>query len=123
MGTYPDAFIELNFFIIILVSIERIQTNIMVDQLLPDLHLELLSLVQCQAVTLRNDRNNVDNLTQLLHDDDVDWAKRMASGADKVKTAMYTRVLDVAVTHCSQLLAKIRRVLVFDVFNNGIPTV
>lgn len=123
MGAYSDSFVELNLFIIILISIERIQTNIMIDQLLPDLHLELLSLVQCQAVALRNNRNNVDNLTQLLHDDDINWAKRMASGADKVKATMYTRVLNVAVTHRSQLLAKIRGVLVFDVFNNGIPTV
>lgn len=45
----------------------------------------------------------------------------MASGVDKVQATMDTCVLDITVTLGSELLAKVRAVLVFDVFDDGVP--
>ena len=45
----------------------------------------------------------------------------MASGVDEVQAAVDARVLDVSVTHGGQLLAQVRAVLVFDVFNDWVP--
>lgn len=45
----------------------------------------------------------------------------MTSRADEVQTAMDTGILDVTVSHGSQLLAKVGTVLIFDVSNDGVP--
>jgi len=45
----------------------------------------------------------------------------MAGGADEVQAAMDARVLDVTVTHCGQLLAEVRAMLVLDIFDDRIP--
>ena len=45
----------------------------------------------------------------------------MASGVDKEETAVDTRVLDVPITHRGELFAQVGTMLVFDVFNNGVP--
>ena len=45
----------------------------------------------------------------------------MASWVDEIQAAVNTRVLDVAVTDSSELLAKVRAVLVLNVFYNWIP--
>ncbi len=45
----------------------------------------------------------------------------MTSGVDKVKTAVNTRVLDVAVAHGSKLFAEIGAVLVLDILDDRVP--
>ena len=45
----------------------------------------------------------------------------MAGGVDEEETAVDTRVLDVPVTHRGELFTQVGAVLVFDVFNNGVP--
>ena len=93
----------------------------MVYQFLPNLRFEFLALIQCQAITFCDDGNNVDDLAKLFHHNDVNWAQRMAGGVDEVQAAVDAGVLDVTITHGSQLLAKVRGVLVLDVFNDRIP--
>jgi len=85
------------------------------------LGLEPLPLIQCQAITLRDDRHNIDDFAQFLHHDNVNRPQSMASGVDEVQAAVDARVLDVSVTHGGQLLAQVRAVLVFDVFNDWVP--
>ena len=45
----------------------------------------------------------------------------MPSRVDKVQTAVNTGVLDVSVTLCGKLLAKVGAVLVFDVLDDRVP--
>lgn len=87
-----------------------------------DLLLESVPLLKSQAVRLGNYGNDIDDLTELLHDDNVNGTERMAGWVDEEETAMDTGVLDMAVSHRCELLAKIRAVLVLDVLDNGIPT-
>lgn len=89
--------------------------------ILTDLLLEHLPLFEHQTVRLGNDRDDVDDLAQLLHDNNINRAERVACGVDEKETAVNTRVLDVAVTHGGELFAEVGTVLVFDVFHNGIP--
>ena len=45
----------------------------------------------------------------------------MACRVDEVQAAVYTRILDVAVADCCQLLAEVCAVLVLDVLDDRIP--
>ena len=47
----------------------------------------------------------------------------MARGVDEEERAVDTRVLDVTVALCGELLAKVGTVLVLDVLDNGVPAV
>ena len=89
----------------------------------PETHLglEQIALDQGKAIGLGNDRHDVDDLAKLLHDNDVDRAQRVARRVDEVQAAVDTCVLDVAVTHGSQLLAQVRAVLVLDVLDDRVP--
>ncbi len=82
---------------------------------------EAVALLQGQAVGLGNNRDNVDNIAQLLHHNNIDGAEAVACRVDKVQAAMNASILDVAFTLSSQLLAQIRGVLVFDIFDDRIP--
>lgn len=85
------------------------------------LELETLPLLQRQAVALRNHRNNVNHLAQLLHDNDVDRSQSMASWVDEVQATVNAGILDVSFAHGSQLLAKVCTMLVLDVLDDRIP--
>lgn len=82
---------------------------------------ERVPLVHGQAVGLRDNRHDIHDLTQLLHDDDVDGTKGVASRVDEEQTAVDARVLDVAVADGGELLAEVRAVLVLDVLDNWVP--
>jgi hypothetical protein len=45
----------------------------------------------------------------------------VSGGADEVQAAVNAGVLDVSVSHGSQLLAEVRTVLVLDVFDDRVP--
>ena len=83
--------------------------------------LERIPLLKRQAVRLGNDRNNVHDLAELLHHNDIDGAEGVASGVDEEQTAVDTGVLDVAVALRSELLAQVRAVLVLNVLDNRVP--
>jgi hypothetical protein len=86
-----------------------------------DLLFEHLPLLKHQAVRLGDDGHDIDDLAELLHDDDINWAERMTSGVDEEQTAVNTRVLDIAVTHGGKLLTEVGAVLVLDVFHDRVP--
>lgn len=83
--------------------------------------LESLSLLESKGIGLGDDGDDVDSLTELLQDDNVDWFEGVASGLNEVKTAVDPGILDVAVALSSELLAQVCRVLVLDVFHDRIP--
>jgi hypothetical protein len=134
----------LNFLIIIFVSVEGVQTNIVVDQLLSDLfrqprqkfqfqkkqsrikdythlNLECLPLLGRQTISLGNDRYNIDNFAELLHHNHVNGSEGVTGWVNEVQAAVNTSVLDVSVTHGGQFLTQVCAMLVFDIFDDGVP--
>ena len=83
--------------------------------------LEGIPLLERQGIRLGDDRDNVDNLAKLLHHDDINRAQGVARRVDEEQGDVNTRVLDVTVALCGELLAEVRAVLVLDVLDNGIP--
>ena len=79
----------------------------MVSHLRTNLVLESLPLLKGQSVGLGNDGNDVDDFTELLHDNNVDRSERMARRVDEVQTAVNTRVLDIAVTLSREFFSEI----------------
>jgi hypothetical protein len=87
----------------------------------PYLNLERIPLRTRQAIRLGDNRHDINHLAQLLHDNHINRAERMSRGAEEVQAAVNTRVLNVSVPHRGKLFAQVRRVLVLDVFDYGIP--
>ena len=85
--------------------------------------LERIPLLKRQAVRLGNDRDDVDNLAQLLHDNDINRAEGVARRVNEEEGAVDTGVLDVTVALRGELLAEVRAVLVLDVLDNRVPAV
>ena len=83
--------------------------------------LERVTLLKRQAVRLGDDRDNIDDLAELLHHDDVDGPEGVASRVDEEQAAVDTCVLDMTVTLRGELLAEVRAVLVLNVFDNRVP--
>jgi hypothetical protein len=139
--THSDGFVELRLLRLIVLAVERIQTNVVIFKLRTDLSigrldlrlpevidtkwtdslLEEIPLLERQRVTLGNDRNDIDDLAELLHDDDVDGLQRVTRGRDEVKGAVNPGVLDVSVTHGRELLAQVGRMLVLNVLDDRVP--
>ena len=83
--------------------------------------LERLALLERERVRLGNDGNDVHHLGELLHDDDINRAERVARRVDEEQAAVDARVLDVTVALRSELLAEVRAVLVLDVLHDRVP--
>ena len=83
--------------------------------------LEGIPLLERQSIRLGDDGDNVDDLTELLHDNDINRAQGVARRVNEEKGAVDTRVLDVTVALRSELLAKVGAVLVLDVLDNRVP--
>lgn len=93
----------------------------MEGKLLLDALLEGHALLEGQGVGLGNDRDDVDNVGQLLQNHNINGLQRVARGLDKEQAAVNASVLDVALALGGELLAKVRRVLVLDVFDDRVP--
>ncbi len=89
----------------------------------PQTHLllERIPLLKRQAVRLGNDRDDIDDLAQLLHDNDINGAEGVARRVDEEERAVDTRVLDMTVALRGELLAQVRAVLVLNVLDDGVP--
>ena len=82
---------------VVLVVLVRVHSNVVESELLLDAVLEDLALLQGERVGLRDDRNHIDGLTELLEHDNIDWSQPVAGRVDEVKTAVDAGVLDVAI--------------------------
>lgn len=82
---------------------------------------ERSAFLESERVGLCDDRDNVDNVGELLQDDNVNRFEGMARGLDEEQAAMDAGILNVAFSLSGEFFSEVGRMLVFDVFDNGIP--
>ena len=83
--------------------------------------LKQLPLLQRQTVRLRNHRNHIHRLAQLLQHHNINRLERVAGGGDEIQAAMDASVLNVALALRGELFAQVGAVLVLDVLDDGVP--
>lgn len=120
-SAYLDGSVESNFLLVVLLIVVRVHAQVVEGELLLYPLLEGCTLLESQAVALGNDWHNVDEFAQFLQHNNVDGLKAVAGRIDEEQAAVDARVLEVALTLGSELLAQIGAVLVLDVLDNGVP--
>lgn len=86
-----------------------------------DLELEVIPLLNSQAVRFGNDGDNIDNFAEFLHHNNINRTEGVSRRVDEIEAAVDTCILDVTVPHGRQLLAEVRTMLVLDVLDDGVP--
>ena len=119
--TYLDGRVQSNFLLVVLLVVVRVHPQVVELELLLYPLLEGRTLLERQAIALRNDGNHVDELAQLLQHNDVNGLQGMTRGLDEEQAAVDARVLEVSLALGSELLAQVGAVLVLDVLDNGVP--
>lgn len=121
MSHYLDLLVNSSLLVVVLLVVVGVEADVVESKFVSDSVLESLTLLQSQSIGLCDDGNDVDNLAQLLQDNDVNGLEGVACGLDEVQAAVDTSILDVAVALGGELLAQVGRVLVLDVFDDGVP--
>ncbi len=93
----------------------------MEGKLLLDALLEVAALLDSEGICLGDDRHDIDYVRELLQDNNVNRLQGVAGRLDEEQAAVDASVLDVALALSSELLSQVRRVLVLDVLDNGVP--
>lgn len=117
----PEPFVELNLSGVVLLRVERIQSDLVILQFRLDPRFEGIPLFEGKRITLRDHRYDVDNLGKLSEDSDVKRLEGMASRVDEVETAVDSSVRDESVSLGSQFFSEIARILILDVSHDGFP--
>jgi len=94
----------------------------MMQKLSPNPIFKAQSLVDSKRVGFRNDRDDIHDLAQLLHNNHIDGAKTVTGRVDEEETAVNSGILDVTVPLSGEFLSEVGRVLVLDVLDDRIPT-
>jgi len=113
--------IERTFLLIQLVIVVRVHLQIVESEFFLDPLLESGALLQSKRVGLRDDRDNIDNIGELLQDDNIDRLKGVPRRLDEEQAAVDTSVLNITFSLGGEFFAEIRRVLIFDVLHDRIP--
>lgn len=119
--SYLDLRVQDLLLVVELFILVRVHLQVVERKLLLDAGLELLALLKGQRVGLGDDGHDVDNVGQLLQDDNVDGLQGVAGGLDEEQAAVDAGILDVALALGRELLAQVRRVLILDVLDDGVP--
>ena len=91
-------------------------------KLLLDALFECPAFLECERIGFCNDRDNIDDIGELLQDDNINRLESMAGGLNEEKAAMNAGILNVAFSLCGEFFSEVGRVLVFDIFDNWVPT-
>ena len=118
---YFDLGVHSRLLRVVLIVVVWEHSDVVECKLLSNAILESLSLLQSQTVRFGNDRDHVDGLAEFLQDDNVNWLERMSRWVNEVQAAVYPCILNVALSLGSKLLPQVRRMLIFDISDNGIP--
>jgi len=116
-----DGGIGGTFLVIKLVVVVRVHLEVVEGELLLDSLLECSAFLECEGVGLGNYRDDVHHVRQLLEHHDVDRLQGVAARLDEEEAAMDSGVRNVSLSLGGEFLAEIGRVLIFDVFDNGVP--
>lgn len=119
--THLDLSIKRHLFLVMLLVVIRVHSQVVELKLLLYSLLESSPLFQCQAVALGDDWHDIDKLAQLLEHHDVNWLQGVSRGLDKEQAAVDSGVLEITFALSSQFLAQVCRVLVLDVLDNWVP--
>lgn len=120
-NTHLDLAVDDSLLLVELVVVVRVHLQVVEGKLFLDALLECLLLLEGERVGLGNDGNNIDDVGQLLEDDNIDRLEGVARGLDEEQAAVDPGVLDVALPLSREFLTQVSRVLILDVFHNGIP--
>ena len=120
-STYPDLRVERHLFLVVLLIVIRIHAQVMESELLLYPLLESQALLEGQAIRLGNDRNNIDDIAQLLQNDNVNRLESVTRRLDEIQAAVDPRVLDVALALGGELLVQVGAVLVLDILDDRVP--
>jgi hypothetical protein len=121
LDTNLDLAVDSTLLIVQLLAIVGIHLEVVESKLLLDALLESLSLLQCQAVRLGDDGDNIDNIGELLQDNDIDRLQRVSGRLDKKQAAVDAGILNISLSLGSELLAQVGRVLVLDILDDRVP--
>jgi hypothetical protein len=129
----------LDLLLLILIGIEGVEADVVKDELLanlehpgsailsdfsfliPHLILEAVTFLQSETVTFCDNRDDVNDVAELLHHDNINGTEAVAGGIDEIQAAVNAGILDITFTLSSQFLAQVRGVLVLDVFDDRVP--
>lgn len=114
----PCALLIVQFVVVVGVHLQVVESKLLLNPLL-----EGSTLLEGERIRLGDDRHDIDNVRQLLEHDNVDGLKGVAGRLDEEQAAVNACVLDVTLTLSSKLLPEVSRMLILDVFNDGVPAV
>lgn len=120
-ATYVDLGVDVTLLVVQLLVVVWVHLQVVESKLLLDALLEGLSLLEGEGVGLCDDGHNVDDIRQLLQDDNINWLERVARRLNEEQAAVDAGILDVSLSLGRELLAQVRRVLILDVLDDGIP--
>lgn len=83
--------------------------------------LECAAFLEGQGVCFCNDWDNVDDVREFLQNNNIDRLEGMTGWLDEEETAVNTCVLNIAFALGGEFFSEVGRVLVFDVFDDGVP--
>lgn len=118
---YVNLGVHGTLLLVMLVTVVRVHLQIVEGELLLDTLLECPALLHRQGVGLRDDRDNIDHIGELLEHNNINRLQGVTGWLDEEQAAVNASILDVLVTVGCELLAQVGGVLILDVFDNGVP--
>lgn len=121
INIHLDLAVEGTLLVIKLLVVVREHLEVVERELLLDALLELLALLRGQGIGLGNDGHDIDHVRKLLQDDNINGLEGVTGGLDEEKARVDAGILDVSLSLRGEFLPQVRRVLILDVLDNGVP--
>ena len=110
------SFLVIQLFVVIWIHLQVVEGKLLLDALL-----ERTAFLKGERVRLGDDRNHVDHIRQFLENDNVNGFEGVAGRLNEEEAAVNASVLDVSFSLSGQFFPQIGRMLIFDVFDDGVP--
>lgn len=104
---FLDCSIRGSLFVIEFIVVIWVHLKVVEGELLLYSFLEGSSFFEGEGIGLGDDRDDVDNIGQLLEDDDIDRLQCMAGGLDEEQAAVDSGILDVSFSLSGELFSKV----------------
>jgi hypothetical protein len=120
-STNLDLSVQCALFLIKLIIIVWEHLQVVESKLLLYAFLEGAALLQGERVRLGNDRDDVDNIRELLQYNNIDRLQGVAGGLDEEEAAVDTGILDISLSLSSKFLSEVCGVLVLNILYDRVP--